>query len=91
MMGQMDGGAYYEIQDRPATEDRQYAWYRQENWKVNHRLTLNLGLRYDVSMPRTDRFNRQNWLDLDAAFPVPFRDWRSTAEKSSPVPRSGAL
>ena len=29
-----------------------------------------MGLRYDVSIPRTDRFNRQNWLDLNAPFPV---------------------
>jgi hypothetical protein len=74
MMGQMandaNGSTYYEIQDRPATEDRQYAWFAQENWKVNHKLTLNIGLRYDVSIPRTDRFNRQNWLDLNAPFPV---------------------
>jgi hypothetical protein len=70
LMGNPNGGAYYEIQDRPATEDRQYAWFAQENWKVNHRLTLNIGLRYDVSIPRTDRFNRQNWLDLNAPFPV---------------------
>ncbi len=38
MMGQMandaNGSTYYEIQDRPATEDRQYAWFVQENWKV---------------------------------------------------------
>jgi hypothetical protein len=74
MMGQMandaNGSTFYEIQDRPATEDRQYAWFAQENWKVNHKLTLNIGLRYDVSIPRTDRFNRQNWLDLNAPFPV---------------------
>jgi hypothetical protein len=70
MMGYMDGGAYYEIQDRPATEDHQYAWFAQENWKVNHKLTLNIGLRYDVSIPRTDRFNRQNWLDLNVPFPI---------------------
>ncbi len=25
MMGNPNGGAYYEIQDRPSTEDRQYA------------------------------------------------------------------
>ncbi len=70
MMGYFDAGAYYEIQDRPATEDRQYAWYAQDNWKATPKLTLNLGLRYEVSMPRTDRFNRQNWLDLSAPFPV---------------------
>jgi hypothetical protein len=70
MMGYQDGGTYYEIQDRPATEDHQYAVFGQDNWKVNRKLTLNLGLRYDVSRPRTDRFNRQNWLDLTAPFPV---------------------
>jgi Carboxypeptidase regulatory-like domain/TonB dependent receptor len=70
MMGYMNGGAYYEIQDRPATEDRQYAWFVQDNWKVNPKLTLNLGLRYDISMPRTDRFNRQNWLDLNVVSPL---------------------
>ena len=70
MMGNMDAGASYEIQDRPATEDHQFAGFGQDNFKVNHKLTLNLGLRYEVSVPRTDRFNRQNWLDLNAAFPV---------------------
>ena len=27
-------------------------------------------MRYDVSMPRTDRFNRQNWLDPNATSPI---------------------
>lgn len=70
MMGQMNSGTYYEIQDEPATEDHQYAWYAQENWKVDRKLTLNLGLRYDVSVPRTDRHNRQNWLDLNVLSPL---------------------
>ncbi len=69
MMGRSSSN-YYEIQDEPATEDRQYAWYAQDNWKINHKLTLNLGLRYDVSMPRTERHNRQNWLDLNATSPI---------------------
>jgi Carboxypeptidase regulatory-like domain len=70
MMGNPNAGAYYEIQDRPATQDRQYAWYAQEDWKANRKLTLNIGLRYEMSIPRTDRHNRQNWMDLDVPFPV---------------------
>jgi len=35
----------------------------QDNWQVNTRLTINLGLRYDVNAPVTEKYNR-----LDAAF-----------------------
>jgi Carboxypeptidase regulatory-like domain/TonB dependent receptor len=72
LMGQMAGGgaSYYEIQFRPATENYQYAWFAQDNYKLTPKLTLNLGLRYDVSLPRTDRYNRQNWFDPTAANPL---------------------
>ena len=32
--------------------------YFQDNWKVNSKLTLNLGVRYDNPRPWTERFNR---------------------------------
>ena len=77
MMGQMtqgcasnDCGSDEEIQFRPATTNYQYGFFAQDNWKVTPKLTLNLGLRYDVTLPRTDRYNRQNSFDPNVASPL---------------------
>ncbi|MGO9864401.1 MAG: carboxypeptidase regulatory-like domain-containing protein [Terriglobales bacterium] len=72
LMGQMEGNgnSYYEIQFRVASENYQYAWFAQDNWKATSKLTLNLGLRYDVSLPRTERHNRMNWFDPTVTSPL---------------------
>ncbi|MGO8720949.1 MAG: carboxypeptidase regulatory-like domain-containing protein [Acidobacteriaceae bacterium] len=70
MMGYPNAGGYYQIQMLSASENYNYAGYGQDNWRATNKLTLNIGLRYDVSLPRTDRFNRQNWLDLSATSPL---------------------
>lgn len=73
LMGQMtqnNNGTYYEIQFRPATSNYQYGVFAQDNWKVGPKLTLNLGLRYDVTLPRTDRYNRQNYFDTTVPSPL---------------------
>jgi hypothetical protein len=70
LMGTMNGNSYYEIQFRPATENFQYGFFGQDNWKVTPKLTLNLGVRYDVTLPRTDRYNRQNWFNPTVTSPL---------------------
>jgi hypothetical protein len=70
LMGAMNGNSSYEIQFRPATDNYQYGVFAQDNWKATSKLTLNLGLRYDVTLPRTDRYNRQNWFDPNAVSPL---------------------
>ena len=35
-----------------------YAGYMQDTWRVNNRLTVDIGLRYEVQIPYLDRYNR---------------------------------
>jgi hypothetical protein len=53
-----------------STESFQYGAFVQDNYRVTSKLTLNLGLRYELSTPRTERFNRMNWLDPNAVSPL---------------------
>jgi hypothetical protein len=41
-----------------AMQEQYYGIYLQDDWKVNSKLTLNLGLRYELETPLTERFNR---------------------------------
>ncbi len=57
--------------DYPTCQSAGYfGTYVNDDWRVTRRLTLNLGLRYDFDIPRTDRFDRINWLDLGAPSPI---------------------
>lgn len=40
-----------------------YAWYIQDDWKVNRKLTLNLGLRHDLEFGWTEVANRYSNFD----------------------------
>ncbi len=53
-----------------STQNYYWGFYLADDWKVTSKLTLNLGLRYDLETPRTERFNRQNYLDLQAPSPL---------------------
>ncbi len=56
-----------------AAQSFYYAGYVQDDWRVNSKLTLNLGVRYDYDSPRTERYNRMNFFDLEASSPLASR------------------
>ncbi|HEY1497802.1 MAG TPA: TonB-dependent receptor, partial [Candidatus Solibacter sp.] len=46
-----------------STQSEYYALYIADDWKVTPTLTLNLGFRYDLTIPRHERYNRAVNLD----------------------------
>ena len=49
-----------------------YAFYALDNWKVNAKLTLNLGLRYELFSPIGEQFARQsNFVTQDLTLYIP--------------------
>jgi hypothetical protein len=58
----------YEVPNNVATQNFQFGGFVQDNFRVTPKLTLNIGLRYEVSLPRTERFNRMNWLDPNLSY-----------------------
>jgi hypothetical protein len=71
MMGMNDGWGQYEIPPRPAVSAKTTAGFLNDNWKVTEKLTVNLGLRYDIEFPRTERYDRMSFFDPDAPAPLP--------------------
>jgi hypothetical protein len=68
LLGTGNGGANIEID--PAMSLHTYGTYIQDQWRVNPRLTITGGLRYENQRPATERFNRLAFFDTKAVNPI---------------------
>jgi hypothetical protein len=54
----------------PATDKNLLGWYLQDDWKLTRKLTLNLGLRYEIQTAPTERQNAQEYFNFSAVNPI---------------------
>jgi len=54
----INGSSVINIYPSVANKSKETGFYFQDDWKVNAKLTLNLGLRYEWSTPYAERYNR---------------------------------
>lgn len=62
------------------------ALYLQDDWRVNRRLTLNLGLRYELENPTVEA-NDASVNGIDLATPLPIEDAVRRAYAQAPIPQ----
>jgi hypothetical protein len=67
--GPSNWGAY-EVDYAAATQNWNIGSFVQDNWRATDKLTLNIGMRYDLDLPRTERYDRISWLDLTSPSPL---------------------
>ncbi len=70
LLGRPSGGGI----DRNASyaeQSKYFAVYFQDDWKLTRRLTVNLGLRYELDLPTTERYSRTNrGFDFSVSSPI---------------------
>ncbi len=81
----LPSGGNLPINDNYAEQNKYWAFYAQDDWKVSRKLTLSLGLRYELPSPLTERFNR-SVRGFDAAAASPIEAQVRQAYAQNPIP-----
>jgi len=69
LLGDPTSGAIRQLMSI-STGGKYYALFFQDDWRVSSRLTVNIGLRWDVQTGLTEKYNRAAYFDPTAANPL---------------------
>lgn len=73
------------VTDSYVEQDKYFALYIHDDWKVNRKLTLNLGIRWELETPITERFDRAA-IGFDGATANPYNDAARANYAKNPIP-----
>ena len=68
LIGWPSGGDFH-IDPKVFTRSAYWGFYVHDDWRIEPKLTLNLGLRYDFDVPRWETQDRMSYWDLEAQSP----------------------
>ncbi len=70
LLGVPDNGGATGVNAQLATQKNYIGTYVQDDWKIIPRLTLNLGLRYEIQTALTERHDKQQYFDFNMVNPI---------------------
>lgn len=78
-------GGSMEIPASSALQNQYIGLFLQDDWKITRRLTLNVGLRYELETPVNERYNRLT-AGFDATTPNPIQSQAQANYARAPIP-----
>jgi len=78
-------GGYIDRNSPFSEQSRYLGLYIQDDWRASRRLTINLGIRYELELPTTERFNRMT-RGFDFNSPSPVAEAARANYARSPIP-----
>jgi len=70
LLGTGANGGTFSYNAATAISKKYLGWYFQDDWKATRKLTVNLGVRYEIQTAPTDRFDRLSSFDPNATNPI---------------------
>ena len=75
-----------DVNGNSAQQSQIWSAYFQDDWKLTSKLTVNLGLRYELELPTTERYNRAV-SRFDSTSPSPLQTQAQANYASNPIPQ----